>query len=723
MDFRSMRWLPAYETGVDDLVDDFYIPALTCANRYDRIAGFFSSTSLAIAARGIAGLINNNGRMRLVCSPRLSEKDAKVIQGFTSNDLSSVLGSRLLQDVSTEQIEDQFMKDHIAALGWMLKNRLLEIKLAVIWKNGELYLNKMDPIMHQKVGIMYDEDGSTLSFSGSTNESATGWLENVEEIKVFRGWEAGEQQYCISDIEKFGKFWNNKRNNVKVFDLPTAVREKMIAIGQDFDIDRISLDKYYQRKRKYVSGIDSTKLKEILTLFPYQKQAVDMWENSGHIMVLEMATGTGKTRTSIGCMKRALETNKSRPTLFVIACPQSTLSAQWKRDIDNLDISIVDDIICDSSAGSSSKWVPELKAKLARLPLNTQVPRNLVVYTTHATACTEEFRNIINNVRKNILTFLIGDEVHGMGASKTRQGLLGRYEYRLGLSATPERWFDEAGTSIIKDYFGNKSFEFGLNKALTTYNPVAGGTFLVPYEYHPHFVFLTDDEIKEYKRLTLRLARMMGKEQDKIKTADIYEMILFNRAKIEKNAYAKYGELQSILDGIGPRISDTIIFVSDEQLQEVLRILSSRGIKAHQFTQREGTVPSPKFDNASERDYIIRQFVNKRYQVLVAIKCLDEGIDIPSCTRAIVMASSTNPREYIQRIGRVIRRAPGKRKAEIHDLIIHPNVKRFGDENMIDMELKVFRKEMERVKAISKEATNNAQITSKLYEILREVEE
>lgn len=721
MDFRSLRLMPAYETGIDDLVGDFYIPVLSNAHKYDRIAGFFSSTSLAIAARGIAGLIANNGRMRLVCSPRLTKTDMPVITGFTSNDLSSVLGDRLLEDISCDQLEDKFMKDHVAALGWMLSHNLLEIKLAVVYKDGDLYLGQEGPMMHQKVGILYDEDANAISFSGSANESASGWLENTEEIKVFKSWEQGENKYCAEDIKKFDRFWNNNRTNVKVYDLPYAVREKLIEQSKDFDIDSISLDRYYSRKRKYVPGCESGSMKEKLSLFSYQEDAVKLWEQSNHSILFEMATGTGKTRTSIGCVKKTLETNKERPTLIVVACPQNTLSMQWKRDIDKLDVPISDFVVCDSSVGGSSKWMSDLKSKLARLPMNTREPRSLVIYTTHMTASSDEFIGIVNRLRSNILTILIGDEVHGMGARKTRMGLLDRYEYRIGLSATPERWFDEAGTSVIKSYFGDISYTFSINDALTTYNPVTGNTFLVPFEYYPHFISLLDDEIEEYKKLTIRLIRMMNNKSG-TEYADIYEMLLFQRARIEKNAYAKYDELIKILDQIGPDISDTIIFVSDEQLPKVLQILSGRGIKAHQFTQKESTTPSKKYDGLSERDYIIQQFTNKKYQVLVAIKCLDEGIDIPSSKRAIVMASSTNPREYIQRIGRVIRQAPGKRKAEIHDLIIHPNVKRFGDEDFIKMETKIFKKEMERVLYLSNEATNNARITESVYQVLREVE-
>ena len=195
----------------------------------------------------------------------------------------------------------------------------------------------------------------------------------------------------------------------------------------------------------------------------------------------------------------------------------------------------------------------------------------------------------------------------------------------------------------------------------------------------------------------------------------------FQRAGIEKKARNKYNELKKILDEIADDISDTIIFVDPGQIDEVMRILASRNITATPYTQQQGTKPSEKYGGRSEREYIIECFKRQKYQVLVAIKCLDEGIDIPSAKRAIVMASSSNPREYVQRIGRIIRQAPGKYQADIYDMIIKPDLNGFNDE-MRQLELHIFKKEMDRVLDLSRNALDNVTVCNTVYSILREVQ-
>ena len=202
------------------------------------------------------------------------------------------------------------------------------------------------------------------------------------------------------------------------------------------------------------------------------------------------------------------------------------------------------------------------------------------------------------------------------------------------------------------------------------------------------------------------------------------QKLRFERANIEKNAVEKYKELERILDYLEENnndINNTIIFVSDAQIDNVLKILGRREIAATRFTQEQGTVPKSVYGGLSEREYIIRKFKQQEYQVLVAIKCLDEGIDIPSADTAIIMASSTNPREYVQRIGRIIRQAPGKHDATIFDMIIKPDFDRLNDEKLVSMEKHIFDKEMVRVKELSDNALNSITVLKKVYRIKEEV--
>lgn len=702
-----MKIKTSYESGVDDLISDFYIPMMSNAKRYDRIAGFFSSTSLAIAARGIAGLIERGGTMRLVTCPRLNPKDVAMINAATT-DLEAVLSDAMINQIKLASIQDSFQRNHVAALGWMLAHHYLEIKIALVCHNDRVFGNEDDAaIMHQKVGIFYDENMHAVSFSGSNNESASGWLDNIEEFKTFKEWIPGQAEYFQNDQRKFDAFWNNRRKGVKVVTLPVAVREHLIKQAEGFDVESISLRKYYERRHLGESLLK----KKPLTLFSYQEEAVGKWVESGHTLLLEMATGTGKTRTAIGCMGNLLA-KKVSPLLIVVSCPQSNLSAQWKRDIEGLDVTFSNVLVCD---GTSHGWREKMNTAIKKLA--TGLHKSLLIYTTHKTCSSDDFVDMISRAPTRIKKFFVGDEVHGMGAAKTRRGLLECYEYRLGLSATPARWFDENGTQLIADYFGNTSFVFSIHDAQCKTNPLTGRPFLVNYYYHPRFIYLSDEELSEYRRLTEKIVKMSG-PKSKEELADILQNLMFKRADIEKNAEEKYEELERILDEIGSDVSDTIIFVSDDQIDRVLQIMKKRGIVAHRFTQSESAAPSAAYGGISQRDYLVQQFANGNYQVLVAIKCLDEGIDIPSASKAIVMASSTNPREYIQRIGRVIRQAPCKGNATIYDMIIHPDVSGFRDSDLAKMEVKIFRKEMERVKELSENALNNSQVISAVYKEL-----
>lgn len=704
---KDLKLKIAYESKKDDLLSDFYIPALTCAYRYDRISGFFSSTALAIAARGIAGLIRNKGKMRLITCQRFSPADVKMIESCEKKT-EELLAENFITEYS--QIEEQFQKDHIQALGWMLQHGYLEMKIALVYKQGHLCtLREIDDsaILHQKVGILYDNTFNAISFSGSNNESATGWLDNIEEFKVFKNWIPEQKLYFRQDENKFDQFWNNRLMGVKVIDLPVAVKNNLISVSKDFEIDKIALKKYYHRIT------DSDICKERLSLFGFQKEAVETWDENNKRLILEMATGTGKTRTAIGCINRVIK----KKILIVVACPQSTLSRQWEADINTLDIPIDKSLFID---GSVSKWDQKLYSNILQLKVGRY--SNLLIYVTHSLACDKKFISKINSIDESIICFFIADEAHLFGAGKRRNALLDRYNYRLALSATPQRWFDDEGSKIIIEYFGKKSYVFSLGMALQTINPLTGYPFLTNYYYYPCFIELTSEELEKYNSLTKKLHKISYKKSNDETKIHIRERLAFLRADITKNAEEKYTKLKEILDKIHGDLKDTIIFVSPEQLDEVLVILNEKDIRAHKFTEAEGTKKESRYGGISEREFIVKHFANKDYQILVAIKCLDEGIDIPSARRAIIMASSTNPREYVQRIGRIIRRDNRNHKcvAEIYDMVVKPSLLTY-DENEKRVEKEIFQKEMNRIVDISRNALNNATVSTLSYEILREV--
>lgn len=431
-------------------------------------------------------------------------------------------------------------------------------------------------------------------------------------------------------------------------------------------------------------------------MFPHQHDAVEMWLNNDCQLLMEMATGTGKTRTAIGCMLEILK--KKKRVLVIVATPQNTLSRQWKKDIeDELRIKVDSSVVVD---GSNAKWKTDLEICL--LDLSSSVIENAIIYTTHTTLSSKAFMEIIQSNAYDTEIMLICDEVHAIGSEHQQEALLDIYKYRVGLSATPERMFDESGTAIIRKYFGNASFEFTIKDALGTINPLTGKPFLNPFYYHPIFVSLTPTERTKYSKYSREIAVISSSD-------DVDEELLNNlrikRANVLKNASNKMDVLESLILDLNKEnpIRDTIIFATDKQIGDVLNMLSSHHISRSKITEEESTSRRAGIHGFTEREEYIEQFRRGAIQVLVGIKCLDEGIDIKSAHTAILMASSTNPREYVQRVGRVIRPSKNKAFSHVFDLIVCPDG---GGES----DIKILEKEAHRAMQIADNAINRQDV-------------
>lgn len=700
MGFRDLDIHSTYETLTSDPVSDFYLPVLKESVRYDRIAGFFTSSSLALAARGISGLISNGGYMRLIVSPKLTEEDLRAIK--ESNNNPAAYAEAILMD-ELDSIQKSFEDDHVRALGWMLANGLLELKIACVVDDDD---EANGALFHQKVGILEDAEGECISFSGSVNETASGWLFNSEEFKVFKSWEPGDEKFIVPDKEKFESFWFDKRPKVKVIAPSVAFKNKLISLSQDFDLERLVLKRYKKEKKAQAA-------KDAIPLFFYQRDAVGAWERNGRSLLFEMATGTGKTRTAIACVNTLLASEEK--LVCVVAAPEITLARQWQGEFENLNIRFDDVVFADSSSGGKAKWLPELSRCVSRISVGRK--NSLLVMTTHDTAGSDAFTEAINAISDRIALCLVGDEVHGMGARKRRKSLLARYSYRIGLSATPARWFDDVGTGLIAEYFGGNSFEFTIFDAQTTINPLTGESFLTPYIYRPIFLQLDSEEMDRYIKLTDKIVKLGYSKTDE--AADRRNRLLMQRADITKNAASKIPFFERLVCTEG--FDNTLVFTSPQQIGEVCEILTRHGVAAHPFTMKQGTRKTSEYGGKSEREHIIECFKAGSYQALVAISCLDEGIDIPCAEKGILLSSSTNPREYIQRVGRVIRRYPGKERAEIVDFIVEPDLSRISDPDLRKREVAIFAKELRRVGEMAGNALNSTDVLFAVNERLERI--
>lgn len=693
MNLKDLELKKAYDSDVDDILNDFYIPALSQSVVYKRLAGFFSSSALAVAARGITKLISNGGHMKLITSAKLRRQDIEIIKEAYETP-EKIIEKMMLEDL--DNLEDKFVEDHVQALGWMIANKKLEIKVAIVYGEDELPLDEnsieKEGIFHQKVGILEDEEGNMISFSGSDNESASGWESHIEEFKVFRSWGDVEKEYLDADLKKFEKFWDGHPKRTKVIDVPTAVKEKLIEKAPE-NIEILNLEKWQKRKPE--------PRKKIITLWKHQEDAIDKWLNNGKTGIFEMATGSGKTFAALGCLKKMSESEKK--LIVIVTSPTKHLLKQWENEIRKFDIHWRIIIADSSNPGWKNKLVDYLR------DIENDISEKIIILTTPNTFSSNEFTEMINETSTKV--FLIGDEVHTLGAPERQKGLLDRYEFRLGLSATPKRYFDEPGSKKLFEYFGDVVSVFSIKDAIATVNPKTGETYLAQYEYEPYFVEMTDEEFHRYQSETKKIARQYYASKSNQERKELFNLLCIKRQENVKNAQNKYVVFEKILDTIGGGVKHCFVYCSPKQIKRVQRILNDRDILQHKFTAVE---------NVAQREILLRKFAEGDYQVLVAMKCLDEGVDVPPARTGILLSSSGNPREYIQRRGRLLRRFPGKDKATLYDIIVLPSSQRSFDPDFFELERKILTKELKRYEEFAYDANNTPECLEQVKKVRKE---
>ena len=291
----------------------------------------------------------------------------------------------------------------------------------------------------------------------------------------------------------------------------------------------------------------------------------------------------------------------------------------------------------------------------------------------------------------------MADEVHHLGSETSRGYLPRNVEYRLALSATPDRWYDEAGTAALRSYFGPTRFEYSLSDAI-------GGS-LTPYYYHPMLVELEPDEMEEYRVLSAKIGRLMAQANH---DEEQLTRLLMKRAQLLNRAQNK---LRVIDELVGRRTDMThaLFYCAPGQIEDVVRLLGwEKRLRVHRFTAREDT---------PTRRRLLEEFAEGELQALIAMRCLDEGVDVPSTRTAYILASSSNPREFIQRRGRVLRRAPGKDHAAIYDLMTVPPPAHELDEQALRAERSILRRELRRFTEFADSALN----TQSAYEVIWEL--
>ena len=685
MALTDLQLQDAYDTGnrAEKVVSEFYVPVLQEAILYRRLTGYFSSQVLALAARGIAGLIQNGGKMQMITSPVVSEQDFNALTNESSKDVQDFVDRQF--ELAMKDINDlasTIAYDHIRALGWMLREGLLEIRVLV-----PRSINSGAGIFHSKVGIIEDVRGNQISFSGSVNETAMGWSQNIEEFKVFKSWDDGSKKFFAHDVQTFEKYWSHAtETGFEAVPLPQKSVERLISIAPA-EVSELNLT--------YRPNVTSKKAR------PYQIEAIKAWEDANYVGILEMATGTGKTFTARRCVDKWKESKEN--SIILVTAPTQTVASQWQEVLGDLQ---------PITTFGSKPWRESLRDASSKTKLG--LIDHLVIIAIQNTACSDDFISAFSE----LLDFtdnhlIIADEMHGLGATVFRKALNPRIISRLGLTATPNRWFDDAGTALLTEYFGGVVYSFGLHEALTQKDSETGLTPLCPYNYFPRFIDLDEIEMDEYLDLTRQIIWQSNKSSDPDSDERI-RRLQDERASVLKKAHGKFNSLEEILNEVND-LNGCLIYCSDrEQINEAIDIVSQKKITYRTFTGDEGTSPKKEYGGKSERDWILESFENGDIQALIAMKCLDEGVDIPSARLGIIMASTTNPREFIQRRGRLLRRAPGKDIAQIYDMIVAPIFVSADNSEEMKSARRIMVKELKRADEFAQDAVNWAAISGKV---------
>jgi superfamily II DNA or RNA helicase len=616
-----------YSTSDAALLDDFLVPALDRSLRYDRSVGFFSSSLVALAPATVADFVTRGGKVRLVCSPHLSSTDMSWL-GLDAESLPST-DADIVEQLRALAAADDLAGALISAMSSLVHHGILEIKFAKPAHGTGIF--------HDKVGVLTDVCGHRLSFVGSANETAAAWsgFGNHEQIETFASWLGDDQDARASrHALQFEELWLGVRRGVRVSD-SDSTHAVLLQVASPETVE-VSLERVrelitHRTQRTRSSG-------SARHLRAHQLSVLQAWRDCGGSGIVVFATGGGKTLTGLAAAGEWIAEGRSA----LIAVPSTLLLDQWIREIHS---ELPDTPILAAGAGNPRR-VWEENLRLFTRDDTSLGPR--IVLSTYDTAVTPDFMRLIDDGPH---LMVLADEVHRAGAPNRRTFLNLESGARMGLSATPERYGDPEGTRAVFDYFGERlQPEFGIRDAIS-----AGQ--LVPYDYDFVTTTLTEDEQVLWDDLSARMARELARNDGEM--SEFFRRLARDRSRVLKAAANKAHEAKRVLDERQKPGDRWLVYCESRAhlsaVREIIETLERRVLEYHS-------------GNAHLAREIFACF--EQGGVLLAIKCLDEGIDLPFINRALILASTTNPREYIQRRGRVLRTFEDKYSAEVIDMVV-----------------------------------------------------
>lgn len=608
--------------GSENIASSFLVPALKCTKLYQRSVGFFSSGVLDTIIDGVVAISRNEGKIQLIASPKLSSDDIEAINlGYKARD--EIVMSSFSNDF-THEIE-QLDDNKLNLLVTLIAKGTLDIKIALTETSGDY---------HDKLGIMKDFDDNVLVFYGSANSSENGYKNNYEKIRVVKSWMPGECDSVADEQKEFISLWNGTNPYVKVYDYKESAKKDLLEV-----IER--------RKNGHSS------VKAPIVLRDYQEKAIISWVNNDYHGFYVMATGTGKTWTAIYSAKRLLD---SFHAMIVICAPYKHLVKQWSEDVEKAFPSAK--IILVSS--ENPLWEQQISQEIIRKQYDSST--QIIIISTIASFRMERFTKVLSKSKEDKL--LIVDEAHRF--TDRPPELKHTFKYMLGLSATPYSGSTAQKGLELMQYFGGQVFSLSIEDALSR-------GFLVGYNYYPIYVNATEDEERLFKYHTQKIISCF--KNNRCINPDLLVKSLRNRLRVISMAEEKQARMDEIVDKV-KETDHFVVYCGDGRLfdsntgeeirhiQSVKRVLTQHGFKSSQFTAKE---------NMNDRMELVDSFNKGEISALAAIRCLDEGINIPSIKSALILSSNDDYREFVQRRGRILRTYKDKPYANIYDVVVLPS--------------------------------------------------
>ena len=641
---KELHLQEEYFTGYTDLVGSFYRPCLSEAVEYDRSVGYFRSSVFILIGPDIINFVKRGGKIRLVSSPYLTEDDIDAINTGYKNKFDSAC-SAISRDIDF-LLSNPSVTKNTEALATLISLGAMDVKLA--------FLPEAQGDYHAKLGIFYDEFNNAVSFKGSINETWAGWFErgNHETLDVFCSWREGRDERQVGrDQRYFEKLWNGQVGDLEVIPFPKVGMDKLKTIARSSldDINSGDTIDFFNVGCQQAGGKikEEPPSQETRKPLKHQLKAIAEWKKQDKWGILEHATGSGKTFTAVTALKEHLEPEG----IAVVLVPDKLLHRQWAKEL----IEEIDGVSLLKAGDGHNRWKKNRTLSDFTSPLQGLGKR--VVLVTMQTARTDTFINLLDQ-GEHIM--LVADEVHEIGSRENSKVLSIDSGSRLGLSATPRRYGDPEGTTKILSYFG------AIIQPPYTLEDAINDKRLVPYEYFPRVVRLDAEETQQWAEETDKIAKEFARsKRDKegdVQLSSYLQNLIIQRSRIAKKANSKIPLALEIIRENYQEGECWLIYCEDQfQLGQVMESLESKGFPPLEYhTNMEG-------DSTASLEYF------KNFEgILCSIKCLDQGVDIPKISHAIILASSQNPRQFIQRRGRVLRTYKDKSKAVIFDAIVMP---------------------------------------------------